>query len=205
MQLFGACWLTHIGPHGGRSRFLSRFKTHYSYLCVYPIISFADLFQDNIMIQGIISKDQHNTRPSSPTHINNYEALIRIQKERRMMLQEFCAKHPESDFPGKSTESRKDSHHNLLGRSRQSSERTILVDDTHKLVYCFILKSGCTVWKTKLLSLSKKIKLNKERPGGVHSLKMLARCVDGTYFYNNQTLGEVKCYSQREYLLLKFS
>ena len=175
-------------------------------MCVYPIISFADLFQENIMIMGIISKDQHNTRPSSPAHISHYEALIRIQKERRMMLQQFCAKHPESDIPGKSTESRKDSHHNLLGGSRQSSdssESTILVDDTHKLVYCIIPKSGSTTWKTKLLSLSKKSKLNKQRPGDVHSLKMLARCVDGTYFYNNQTLGEVKCYMG--ILLLKFS
>ena len=165
----------HIGPHGDRSRFLSPFKTHYSYLCVYPIISFADLFQENIMINGTISKDQHNTRSSSPVHINNYEALIRIQKERRMMLQQFCVKHPESDFPGKSTESRKDSHHNLLGRNRGA---TILVDDTHKLVYCFIPKSGCSVWKTKLLSLFEKSKLNiKQRPRAVHSPKILARCV----------------------------
>ena len=72
------------------------------------------------------------------------------QTERRMLLHQFCAKNP--------------------GRQSYSMiNDTILVDDKHKLLYCFVPKSGTTVWKATLLSLIGKSKEN------IHMSKNLRR------------------------------
>lgn len=112
------------------------------------------------------------TSVSEASPVTDDDIWMRLQHQRLQRINEVCERHelrPEPDFTLE-----KQLKTTLLSQW-EAFYWNFMVDDKHKVLYCFIPKVACTSWKTVLLELQTEKQINGSVKGSVHNQPFMNR------------------------------